>query len=104
MKRWNGWGDDDNNLDFELSASSREFIENRIGQSKPLKDATLEGVLATVPPSRLPEHRLISTQAEDRLRHSRGQSIPDWLAMRSGDFGVFPDGVAFPETILSTIE
>ena len=98
MKRWNGWGDDDNNLDFELSTSSREFIENRIGQSKPLKDATLEDVLATVPPSRLPEHRLISTQAEDRLRHSRGQSIPDWLAMRSGDFGVFPDGVAFPET------
>ena len=24
--------------------------------------------------------------------------LPDWLAMRNGDYGYFPDGVAFPET------
>jgi alkyldihydroxyacetonephosphate synthase len=41
---------------------------------------------------------LISLDAEDRLRHARGQSLPDWLAMRSGDFGIFPDGVALPKT------
>ncbi|MBE9537462.1 MAG: FAD-binding oxidoreductase, partial [Proteobacteria bacterium] len=98
MRRWNGWGDEKNNLDFELSESSVAFIELRIGESEPLPDATLEEVLATVPQSRSPAHRLISTDAEDRLRHSRGQSIPDWLAMRSGDFGTFPDGVAFPES------
>ena len=98
MKRWNGWGDEKNNLDFELSSSSRSFIEDRIGKSAPLKDATLEEALVKVPESRAPEHRLINTDAEVRLRHSRGQSIPDWLAMRSGDFGTFPDGVAFPET------
>ena len=28
----------------------------------------------------------------------REDSLPDWLAMRSGRFGVFPDGVAFPKT------
>ncbi len=98
MKRWNGWGDDKNNLDFELSTSSQAFIEARVGKSSPLKSATLEEVLATVPESRIPEHRLVSTDAEDRLRHSRGQSIPDWLATRSGVIDTFPDGVAFPET------
>lgn len=98
MRRWNGWGDEKNNLDFDLSESSRAFVELRIGESEPLRDATLEEVLATVPLSRSPAHRLISADAEDRLRHSRGQSIPDWLAMRSGDFGTFPDGVAFPES------
>jgi len=98
MRRWNGWGDEKNNLDFDLSESSRAFIEQRIGKSRPLPDATLEEALGKVPASRSPEHRLISTDAEVRLRHSRGQSIPDWLAMRSGDFGIFPDGVAFPET------
>jgi len=98
MKRWNGWGDDKNNLDFELSASSLKFIEQRVGKSTPLKDATLEEAVNKVPKSRSPKHRLISTNAEERLRHCRGQSIPDWLAMRSGNFGTFPDGVAFPES------
>ena len=32
------------------------------------------------------------------MRHARGQSLPDWLAMRSGEFGVFPDAVGLPET------
>lgn len=98
MKSWNGWGDERNNLDFQLSKAGRVFIESRIGAGKPLPDASLAQVVAQVPESRIPQHELISTDAEDRVRHSRGQSIPDWLAMRSGDFGVFPDGVAFPET------
>lgn len=98
MRRWNGWGNEENDLDFELSEASQTFIEERIGRSTALTDATLRQALATVPESRAPEHRLISRDAEDRLRHCRGQSIPDWLAMRSGDFGTFPDGVAFPES------
>lgn len=98
MKRWNGWGDEENDLDFALSDSSRAFIEERIGRSTPLKDATLADAMAKVPESRAPEHRLIDTDPEVRLRHSRGQSIPDWLATRSGDIGTFPDGVAFPES------
>src|SRR5690606_16706059 len=58
----------------------------------------LASVLARVPASRLAAHPLVVTAAEDRVRHARGQSLPDWLAMRAGDFGVFPDGVAYPET------
>ncbi len=98
MRRWNGWGDDNNDLDFALSSSARKFLETLIGTSTPLPDASLDAVLATVPPSRLPEHPLISVDAEQRVRHARGQSLPDWLAMRSGEFGAFPDGVAFPES------
>ena len=98
MKQWNGWGDDQNDLGLELKASALGYLRQIIGSSTPLPDATLEQVMLKVPASRLQPHELISLDAEDRLRHARGQSLPDWLAMRSGDFGVFPDGVAFPKT------
>ena len=98
MKRWNGWGDEKNNFDFDLTKSSQNFIEGIVGKSTPLVDATLSATVAKVPDSIAPQHRLINTDKEVRLRHCRGQSIPDWLAMRSGDFGIYPDGVAFPET------
>lgn len=94
MRRWNGWGDD--SLDFPLKREGRAFLRERIGEGRPLGDSTLAGVLATVPPSRLPEHPAISTDAEDRVRHARGQSFGDWLALRGGEIGVFPDGVAHP--------
>jgi alkyldihydroxyacetonephosphate synthase len=74
------------------------LIHSIIGKPEPLPSATLEQVMATVPASRLPQHPLVVTDAEDRVRHARGQSFPDWLAMHSGEFGVFPDGVAYPET------
>ena len=96
MKRWNGWGDDKNALDYELSATALRFLEGLIGKSKPLLDASLEHVLATVPESRLSPNDLYSLNPEDRLRHARGQSLPDWLALRSGSLGTFPDAVAFP--------
>ena len=98
MKRWNGWGDDENALDYEMSATALRFLAGLIGPSTPLPDASLEHVLGTVPASRLPPHDLYSLDAEERLRHARGQSLPDWLALRSGDFGVFPDAVAFPKS------
>ncbi|WP_430462272.1 FAD-binding oxidoreductase [Thalassolituus sp. LLYu03] len=95
-RRWNGWGDD--SYIKEVPAHGERLIRSVIGETRALKDATLESVMAKVPASRLPEHPLVVTDAEERVRHARGQSFPDWLAMRSGDFGVFPDGVAFPET------
>ncbi|MDH4039092.1 MAG: FAD-binding oxidoreductase [Gammaproteobacteria bacterium] len=98
MKRWNGWGDDENDLGLELSPSALAYLQQLVGPSTALPAATLEEVLSRVPPSRLPPHTLVSVDAEDRVRHARGQSLPDWLALRSGDFGVFPDGVAFPKT------
>ncbi|XKG36724.1 FAD-binding oxidoreductase [Marinobacter sp.] len=96
MRRWNGWGDDQFSLD--LPEAGTEFLSERIGQGRILPDASLESVRAGVPESRIPDHRLISTDPEQRVRHARGQSLPDWLAMRSGNFGVFPDGVAHPQT------
>lgn len=96
MRRWNGWGDEATVV--ELPAHGGAFLAGLIGPGQPLPDASLAQVLAQVPASRLAEHALISTDAEARVRHARGQSLPDWLAMREGRFDVFPDGVAFPET------
>lgn len=96
MRRWNGWGD--TAISMELPEQGTEFLQAAVGKGRVLTDASLAAVMAKVPPSRLPEHRLVSVDAETRLRHARGQSLPDWLAMRSGDFVVFPDGVVFPES------
>ncbi|MBX9914910.1 MAG: FAD-binding oxidoreductase [Pseudomonadaceae bacterium] len=96
MRRWNGWGDEATVV--ELPKHGAAFLGDLIGAGQVLPDASLAEVLAKVPASRLPAHELVVTAAEDRVRHARGQSLPDWLAMRSGDFGVFPDGVAYPET------
>ena len=96
MRRWNGWGDEATVV--ELPAHGEAFLAELVGPGQQLADASLEQVLATVPISRLQAHPLICLNAEDRVRHARGQSLPDWLAMRSGNFGVFPDGVAYPES------
>ena len=96
MRRWNGWGEETTVV--ELPENGRGFLAELIGPGLSLPDATLEQVLAKVPTSRLPEHPLVVRDARDRLLHARGQSLPDWLAMREGEFGVFPDGVAYPQT------
>ncbi len=96
MRRWNGWGDE--SVVYPLHDGPRHFLERLIGPGAPPHDATLEEVVAAVPPSRLPAHRLVSDDAADRVRHARGQSLPDWIALRSGRIPVFPDGVAYPAT------
>ena len=49
-----------------------------------------------MPASRLaPDARLLD-DPEDRIRHARGHSLPDWLALRSGRVGAVPDAVARP--------
>lgn len=96
MRRWNGWGDD--TINYPLPPNGAKFLEEHVGAATPPQDATLEQVLSSIPPSRLPAHPLISTEPIDRLRHARGQSLPDWVALRSGQIPAFPDGVAFPNT------
>ncbi len=96
MKRWNGWGDTTHQS--HLPAGADDFLETRVGASSPPKDATLSQVLGTIPNSRLKAHPLIKTDNQDRLFHARGQSFPDWHALRTGQIGVFPDGVAYPVT------
>lgn len=96
MKRWNGWGD--TAVHHPLPEKAGDFLVNLVGEPTPPQDATLADTIATVPPSRLPEHPLIQIDAETRLKHARGQSFPDWIALRRGRIATFPDGVAFPQT------
>ena len=98
--RWNGWGNI--NINKKVSAHGAKLIKSHIGKTKKLSSVSLQQVIKTVPKSRLPtaitELKTVSIDQEDRLRHARGQSFPDWIAMHGGDFEVFPDGVAFPES------
>ena len=96
MRRWNGWGDD--TVFYPLPQKALKYLAEKIGEATPMPEASWDEVLLRVPPSRLPGHPLVITSEEERIRHSRGQSLPDWLALRSGNVGVFPDGVAFPST------
>jgi alkyldihydroxyacetonephosphate synthase len=94
MKRWNGWGD--SSIPYPLSPAGLHLLRSHLGELTPSPDADLPDVLASVPASRLPQHSLIDKSAEVRLLHARGQSLPDWIALRSGRISTFPDGVAFP--------
>lgn len=96
MRRWNGWGDDA--IEVGLPDGARAFIEREVGPGTPVPDATFEAVLANVPLSRVPAHALVGDDPADRLRHARGQSLPDWIALRSGRLGWVPDGVAHPSS------
>ncbi|WP_201608580.1 FAD-binding oxidoreductase [Psychrobacter okhotskensis] len=98
--RWNGWGNV--SINKKVSPHGAKLIKSHIGKTNKLKSVSLQQVLKTVPKSRLPAEltdlNMVSTDQEVRLRHARGQSFPDWIAMHGGNFEVFPDGVAFPES------
>lgn len=102
MRRWNGWGSENNN--YPLPKHGADFLQQLVGEGTLLPNATLQEVLAKVPDSRLPEHPMVSTDKEIRIRHACGQSLPDWLAMRSGNFATFPDGVATPSNSAEVAE
>jgi alkyldihydroxyacetonephosphate synthase len=93
-RRWNGWGDPQ--VEYLLSDSALMFLAQEVGVGSRISDASFAAVQAGVPSSRLPPHPLISLEASDRLTHARGQSLPDWIALRSGRIAHFPDGVAYP--------
>ena len=96
MRRWNGWGDDADHS--PLSEDARAFLSQRIGPGRPPMDATLDQALAAIPASRLLDGTLFQTDARQRLMHARGQSFPDWLALRSGCVGPVADAVVMPGT------
>jgi len=98
MRLWNGWGNEDSDLTMELSTGLRSLLEALVGSGTMLPKVTLNDVISKVPNSRLDKHPLIITDPETRVRHARGQSLPDWLDMHSGNVDTFPDGVAFPES------
>ncbi len=94
MRRWNGWGDE--TVAYPLPEGAKAFLEARVGKPRPARDASFDEVVRKVPKSDLSGHLLISCDAAERVRHARGQSLPDWLALRSGSIDRFPDGVAHP--------
>jgi alkyldihydroxyacetonephosphate synthase len=95
MRRWNGWGD--TTIDYPLPVGARNFLETLVGAGATPEDAALNSVLAKLPASRLDAIPGISTDPVDRLYHAHGQSLPDWIATRSGQIGRAPDGVVYAE-------
>jgi len=94
MRRWNGWGD--TSVAYQLPESAVRYLHEAVPPGDPSPDAKLEDILRSIPSSKLREHPLVTTDARARLMHARGQSLPDWIALRSGGIGCFPDGVACP--------
>ncbi len=95
MKRWNGWGNAE--ITYPLADNARIYLENVVGQPLKLPDMTLDEAVRKVPESRLSPIMGIHTDPTERLLHARGQSLPDWVAIRSGEVGSYPDAVAYPE-------
>lgn len=97
MRRWNGWGDTAH--DEALHAAAKDFLQARLGPGQPRPDASREAALAALPEmaaAGLPAG--FSSDAALRLDHARGQSFPDWVAMRAGAFSPAPQAVAMPST------
>ena len=96
MRSWNGWGEVEQQT--PLTEPALAFLRERIGPGTPTVDATLPSVLSQVSASRLTAGELFATDAATRLAHARGQSYPDWIALRYGKVGSLADGVALPST------
>jgi alkyldihydroxyacetonephosphate synthase len=94
VRRWNGWGNAA--VPAELPPHAAELLGELVGPGCPAADATLSDVADALACSRLPSHRLVTTEPRERVLHSRGQSFPDWVALRSGRLGTATDGVAHP--------
>ncbi len=74
MRRWNGWGDD--SVVYPLHDSAAHYLKSLVGPGVPVADTPLEEFLTNLPPSRLPNHPLVTTEPLERLQHARGQSMP----------------------------
>ena len=96
MQRWNGWGD--KTITMNLPPQGLEMLRGLIGKGRISPDYPLDKFVERIPPSRLPRHPLVSTDAKFRLDHAHGQSLPDWIGLRGGTLQRFPDGVARPST------
>jgi alkyldihydroxyacetonephosphate synthase len=94
MRRWNGWGDE--STEYHLPDSALSYLNTLISEGIKIPNAEFEQVLKSVPESRLPKHPLVNSEKRIRLLHARGQSLPDWIALRTGKIESFPDGVALP--------
>ncbi|MEI8029167.1 MAG: FAD-binding oxidoreductase [Comamonadaceae bacterium] len=96
MRRWNGWGDDATSMG--LTEGARAMLRARLGAGLPGVDATRDSIVAQIPASRMPPHRLIQTDPSTRFAMALGESFGDWIRKRFGALPPVPDGVAFAES------
>ena len=96
MRRWNGWGEE--GAEALLPERARDLLAQLVGPGTPPRDALLDEVVAAIPDSRLTDDAHWHTDPRARVLHARGQSLPDWIALRSGRVGAVPDAVAQPAT------
>jgi alkyldihydroxyacetonephosphate synthase len=96
MQRWNGWGDE--TMTMDLPPPGLRILRAVIGPGRTDQNYPLEMFVERMPKSRLPRHPLVSFDAKLRLDHAHGQSLPDWIGLRTGILKRFPDGVALPNT------
>ena len=98
MRRWNGWGDD--SVEEHVPHRAMTLLRELVGPSTRPVDATLDDAIAAVPASRVRHDAAndpgLDVDSRARVLHARGQSLPDWVALRSGRLGATPDAVARP--------
>ncbi len=105
MRRWNGWGDI--HTEYHLPPNAVRYLQEQVGPGTPQVDVSFESAVRCVPPSTLRQESFLRLEPEMRLLHARGQSLPDWLELRSGRLTGFPEAVVQPacdedvETIIS---
>lgn len=83
-------------IETSLPPRALQLLESLVGPGTPPRDVTLDEVAAAVPASRLAPDPRVDDDPAVRVRHARGQSLPDWVALRSGRLGAVPDAVARP--------
>ncbi|WP_033323026.1 FAD-binding oxidoreductase [Actinomadura atramentaria] len=105
---WSGWGDPAAAapLPDAVTGLLRDLLGVRTGDARPpVSRPALEDVAP--PPARLDYDAFaaltaivgvgnVQTDAEARVRHTRGKSTPDLLRMRAGDAAAAPDAVVLP--------
>lgn len=96
MRRWNGWGDD--TIEYPVPENALVWLVDKLGAGGPQADLSLEQLAAGVPDVPLIAHPLITQDSAERVRHARGHSLPDWVALRTGRIETTPAGVAYPES------
>jgi len=73
-----------------------DVLRQSVGAGTAPCDVSLDALVGRVPLSRWRSSGPFTLAAETRIRHARGQSFADLVAMRSGRLDVVPDAVAYP--------
>ncbi|MGC9495964.1 FAD-binding oxidoreductase [Streptomyces sp. WG7] len=104
---WNGWGDPARAtpLPDTVTGLLRELlgVEPRHAASVPLEEIDVPGSPLDAAARRALEAAVgdradgVRTDAETRMRHTRGKSTPDLLRMRAGDTADTPAAVVLPD-------